>query len=124
MKLTITLPLPSRVLSPNASREVHFGTKTRAVKKARRDGYYAAMHAINEAGIEAPRWTKATAKCRFYFKANRGQDGDNALGSAKAYIDSLADAGIVTNDKVIQHQAPEVHFDKQNPRVEIEVREA
>lgn len=125
--MTIKLPLPSRTLSPNASRQIHFGTKGRAVKKARMDAGLAAIDMMNRL-FPGQRtkwipWNKATALCRFYFKTNRGQDGDNALGSCKAYFDGLADAGVVVNDKVIQHLAPEIHFDKNDPRVEIEILE-
>jgi Holliday junction resolvase RusA-like endonuclease len=78
---------------------------------------------MNELGIGMPRWKHATAKCRFYFRCNRGQDGDNALASVKNYFDGFTDAGLWVNDKFVKHLETEIMFDKANPRVEIEVLE-
>lgn len=118
--MIIVLPLPHPNLNPN--RKCHFMKKARHTKKARRDAKLAATHSMYILR-EPPRWRAATAQCRFYFRKSCGQDGDNALASVKAYFDGITDAGVWVNDKYVRHLETEIHFDKSDPRVEIEVQE-
>ena len=86
------LPLPSPKLSPNA--RVHWGAKSKAVSRARRDS------AIVAASVKHPTcpWKSATLQYVFTFRENRNRDEDNLISQCKAYQDGIADAGIVEND--------------------------
>ena len=117
--MVITLPLPHKLLSPNA--RPHHMALARVKKNHRID---AMMTALGEMSQPAPKWEKATALCRFYFKDKRKRDKDNALASLKSYFDGLADAGVVVNDCGITHAPSEFHVDAENPRVEIQIEES
>lgn len=119
--VTIILPLPNKVLSPNfpvASRGMMFA-KAAAIKKYR----YSAMQAIITERIETAPWEKVTLKASFYYKTNRKHDDDNAMGSIKAARDGIVDAGLVIDDDwIYMKQLPPVFaIDRSHPRVVIEI---
>ena len=104
MKYQIELPLPPRALSPN------FRGHTRArapwVRK-----YRAACGMLLRKAQIGPLPTPVTLHWDFYYASRktasgqrindncfRARDEGNALGSVKAGIDALADAGIVPDD--------------------------
>ena len=88
----ITLPLPSKQLSPNA--RCHWRVKSKAVKAARTLAY---CEAIN-AGCAGEKWKSATMQATFYFNLNRGRDKDNAASSLKSHVDGITLAGLLVND--------------------------
>ncbi len=117
-RVRITLPIPDRVLSPNA--RVHWATKSRAVKAARQLAYIETRNAIASCKSFDP-WDDALCVSRFYFATERTRDKDNAQASLKAAFDGIADAGIVTNDSAFTHRIEIGESDKANPRVEITI---
>lgn len=52
---------------------------------------------------------------------NKQPDPDNIIASLKAYIDGLADAGIVANDKNLWPERPAIQRVERLPRVEITI---
>jgi len=113
-QITIVLPLPDKCLSPNA--RVHWAKKARVVK-AYRD--CAAWEVIKATRPANPLWSKAKYTARFYFPDARRRDADNAMASIKSALDGVADAGLVVNDSGLWPESPEIHVDKENPRLEI-----
>jgi hypothetical protein len=41
------------------------------------------------------------------------------MASIKSALDGVADAGLVVNDSGLWPESPEIHVDKENPRLEI-----
>jgi hypothetical protein len=109
--LTITLPLPDRRLSPNA--RVHWAVKARLVKAHR---IRAKLAALSIAGY-TPAWEKASLHSEWRFPTARFWDADNCIASLKSYIDGIADAGLVANDRAIWPERPTMAKDKDNPCV-------
>lgn len=116
MTLTITMPLPGKLLSPNG--RAHFMAKARATKTARQG---ANLRTRSELGGVFPKHQRATAQLEWYSKTKRRVDGDNALASAKAIFDGIADAGFIANDRELTHQPVKFFVDKNNPRLVIHV---
>lgn len=133
MRLTLEVPLPPNELRPNG--RAHWAAKARKTKKARQQGRDAAeqahRHSLNGAGSPITMdpgfgvWKKARVRATFYVKDRRGlkQDGDNANASIKAYVDGIADYGIVENDRDFTLLPPRFEIDAANPRVVIEVEQ-
>lgn len=115
-RVTITLPLPPRVLSPNA--RCHWAQKSKAVKAYRQAACLAGMQ------YAAPAWARAMTRVTWYTKTKRHPDADNALSSLKACWDGLKDARIITDDNELGHHPIRFEVDKKNPRVEIAIEEA
>ena len=120
MKITVTLSLPDRRLSPNYTVGSFRGRmgKANAIKKYRQAAHAAGIIASHG---ERLKWKEATVEATFYFKQDRRRDGDNLQGSLKAAFDGLADAGVVSNDSGFRHQPVKQAKDKANPRVEITI---
>lgn len=116
----VTLPLPSRDLSPNA--RGHWGKKARAAKKARNDGYLATVAARIDCQHKTP-FKTAEAHTTFYVRDNRRRDADNLLASLKPSFDSMVDAGLLVDDCGLVHMPMTIAVDKLRPRVEILIRE-
>jgi crossover junction endodeoxyribonuclease RusA len=93
--MKLELPWPASCLSPNA--RSHWRKVAEAKKSARTLAKYVALDAINRAA-----WPKnvtaATAEITFITKDERKRDGDNHLAMCKAFIDGMADAGVIVND--------------------------
>lgn len=115
--ITITLPLPSRKLSPNA--RVHWAEKAKLTKAARKAAYYAALEALNLR--KPPGWVKARLETRAFFKTLNFPDPTNFPLSLKAAIDGIADSGIIANDKGLWPERPVFAKDTKNPRVELTI---
>jgi crossover junction endodeoxyribonuclease RusA len=115
--MTITIPLPPRVLHSNA--RPHWAAKARATKKYRGDCYLAAIDAINRQKPRGLPWTSATVKAVFYHRVKRRRDLDGAGASLKAAMDGLQDAGLIANDSGLVPLPPELLIDKSSPRVEL-----
>ena len=114
---TITLPLPSKILSPNC-RPGSIGSRfmeAAATKKYRK----LAKEAVEAEQINSAPWLQARVDASFYFKIKRRRDDDNAMGSIKAAYDGIVDAGIVTDDdpKHMERTRPALYVDRLCPRV-------
>ncbi len=100
-EITITIPLPDRVLSPNG--RAHWGRIARAKKHARELAYYLAL----QAGSAGERWEAADLVATFWHRTKRTRDRDNALASLKAHIDGIVAAGLLKNDSGVFPQPVE-----------------
>lgn len=117
----VVLPLPARVLSPNAPPGSIGGRirKAAAAKRLRR----LSRQAAEAAGIENGPWPLASVSAVFYHKQERRRDTDNYMAMLKPAYDGLVDAGILIDDdwKHLKREEPRFEIDKENPRVELTV---
>ena len=115
--ITIVLPLPARVLSPNCTIATVGGRmmKAAAIKKLRK----LTCDLVTVECIESQPWGVVGVKAHFFFKNKRKRDDDNANGSLKAAYDGIVDAGLVENDDYdhMKRETPVFSLDKDNPRV-------
>lgn len=117
--ITITMPLPPRILSPNGRGHWAAKSKARASQRAAAFGYASAQ--VRGAGPKWPR-TKLTIR---WFAADKGKipDVDNMIASAKGILDGMADAGAMLNDRGIESVDLWRNTDLKNPRVEVTITE-
>jgi len=119
--VTIVLPLPGGLLSPNNTVGSIGGrfAKAKAIKKYRK----LTEEAVVQTVIETSPWQKVSVKARFYFKNNRRRDVRNAMGSLKPAEDGIIDAGLVTDDDYehMEHEKPVFKLDPIDPRVELTI---
>lgn len=115
--VTIEVPIPPRSLSPNG--RAHWHAKGRAKRVQRDTSRLAALAAMGR--NPQPRWHEATSKVTWYAKAARWPDADNAMGSLKAAIDGLVDAGVLIDDDRLTWLPIDRRKDAKRPRVEITV---
>lgn len=85
--IMITLPWPSRVLSPNG--RSHWAAKAAEVKRCRQMAWALTLEQL---GGKKPGWTAATLHWEFHPKTAHKVDGDNAESACKAFRDGIADA--------------------------------
>ncbi len=116
--MTIVLPLPNKLLSPNA--RPHWRAKSAQVAKHREWARLATMVLINADPPETI-WTTATARATFYFKDKRRRDKSNLASSLKSYEDGITDAGLWVDDCGVTWLPVVIAIDKTDPRLEIEV---
>jgi len=116
--LIVTLPLPPKSLSPNASHGGHWAAKARAIRDYRWAAKMACLSALRDAG-DVCAWDAAVVEAHFFFRTKHKHDSDNLNASLKSARDGLADAGLVKNDWTIRNAEPVVAVDKTNPRVEL-----
>lgn len=118
--LTFQLPSPPLILRPNG-RAVEF-LKRKARREARLAAAEEARRVLSDNQMEPPRWGKASmGVVLFLGPRNKQPDPDNLIASLKPYIDGLADAGIVANDKNLWPDRPEIRRVERLPRVEITI---
>jgi crossover junction endodeoxyribonuclease RusA len=116
--VTFYLPLPERELTPNA--RCHWAIKAKVVKTSRAIAKAEALRVLD--GNTPPKWQKANLKITFFLlPKNRGLDPDNAIASIKPYIDGIADAGVIKNDKNLWPERPTITRVDSMPRVELEI---
>lgn len=84
--MTVSLPWPSRILSPNS--RSHWAEKAKAAAKARRDSCLLCQ----AAGVRALPWDRMQVELIFCPPDKRPRDLDNMLASAKSLLDGVADA--------------------------------
>lgn len=86
MIVTIPLPWPPRILSPNS--RAHWAAQVTPRKAYRRDANVLTRSLLGR------RWPQATPEIRVTFcpPDNRGRDLDNCVASFKAAQDGIADA--------------------------------
>ena len=117
--ITIVIPIPNKILSPNcmiASQRGRF-MRAAAAKKCRR----LAKAAVEEEQLETLPWNFVELRPSFYFKINRKRDRNNYMSMLKSTIDGIVDAGLIPDDNSehIREHWPEMLIDKNDPRVEI-----
>jgi hypothetical protein len=119
--ITIALPLPNRVLSPNCTIGSIGGRmmKAAATKKYRR----LTREAVEAESVDSAPWRVVGVKATFFKKQRNRFDPDNAAGSLKAAYDGIVDAGLVDDDDIyhMKREMPDLAIDKENPRVMIEI---
>lgn len=108
--MTITLPLPSAKLSPNA--RVSWRARHSLTKAHRQRAKLATLALLP--GEERPTFTRYLVT--FYFPTARRRDDDNALASCKAYRDGIADA-LGIDDHSLTLSSHLLTLDRQNPRI-------
>lgn len=120
--ITIILPIPNRVLSPNCAVGSLRGRfmKAAAAKKYRKQ----AKDAAEACGVETGPWQMANVAATFYHSMKRRRDQDNAMAALKSAYDGIVDAGIVVDDDYehLRRDAPDFLIDKKHPRVELIIR--
>ena len=106
---TITLPLPSRNLSPNS--RVHWSKLAEHKKAARRNAAHETWMQIGICRLKGYRLD-------FYWPTKRRRDKDNAAAMCKAYMDGVADC-TTQDDSEWDFDGVRFAIDKENPRLEI-----
>jgi len=94
--ITITLPMPPKVLTPNGrpfSRRGMIG-KAVAAKKQRQLAYYA----LKDMCLETLPWPCVECMYVFYHPVKRNRDDDNYIAAMKSARDGLVQAGLVPDD--------------------------
>lgn len=97
--VTIPLPMPSRNVSPNASRgqsKLSAILKAKSVKQHRAAAHASMLVAIANGAIP-PGQTPVGYSLSFFYKTMLFRDEGNAEGSCKAYIDGICDALKITD---------------------------
>lgn len=97
----ITLPLPSRVIHPNGRTRRH-GYRAALVRKARGEACF-----VGRMHPDRPLLPFDLLTVRATFYVARRHDGDNLNAWIKPYLDGLADAGWVVNDRRLTLLPPE-----------------
>jgi len=117
--VTIVLPLPPAVLSPNRPPGSIGGRMKKAAAAKRLRGL--ARTAALEEGIESAPWESATLQAVFYHKQKRRRDGTNYNASLKAAQDGIVDAGLIVDDDAdhLTTLPPVFRIDKGLSRVEL-----
>lgn len=126
--VTITLPLPSKVLSPNwhgpgkraprEKREAAWRIKAREVKRYRRRAF---IQTFQLADFYKPSWKTATIQATFYHPQHRRRDQMNLIGSLKAAEDGLVDSGLLADDEGVTWLPAIRCIDRDAPRVELTI---
>lgn len=111
--MKITLPIPSKMLSPNA--RTHRWDRARVTKAHRQRSKVLTLQAI---GLD-PTPTFSGYTLAFFWPDKRRRDDDNAQASCKAYRDGIADALGVDDHTLKLAALPTFEIDRANPRVEI-----
>lgn len=119
--VTIILPLPAKVLSPNWMAGSIGGrfAKAAAAKKYRK----MAKIAVEAERIEDMPWQEVEVKAVFYYRHKRRRDQDNAMGSLKAAYDGIVDAGLVIDDDYehMKRVTPAFELDPYCPRIALTI---
>ncbi len=118
--VSIILPLPKPILSPNKPIYSRGGRIGKAVcaKKYRE----LAKERILE--NETTGWKQATLEVTFFHKQKRKRDSLNFMSMLKSAIDGIIDAGLLPDDdhEHLTPMPPAFKIDKECPRVEIILR--
>lgn len=111
---TISLPLPSRKLSPNA--RIHWAQRSKLVKAHRLTAY---AQTLRQCGL----FKANSYRLVFFWPDKRRRDRDNASAMCKAYLDGISDA-IRQDDSEWRFDGVAFDLDRDNPRVEVRMGEA
>ncbi len=119
-EITITLPLPDKCLSPNASSAIPRPVYYRAKRNHRADAMLAAIDEL-DCGPR-PFWKRAEIKAVWFKRTKHKIDQGNASNWLKPYEDGFEDAGIYENDSGVIWAPHEFKVDKADPRIELTIR--
>ena len=116
--LTIILPLPPRVLSPNCPAGSAGGRFARAAAAKK---YKRITSEIADAQQIDGAWQQATVRADFYHKQKRRRDDVNHLAMLKPAYDGLVESGVLADDDSRHLTTLPATFgvDRENPRVEL-----
>jgi Holliday junction resolvase RusA-like endonuclease len=120
MTLTLQLPLPAAALRSNGS----FGkawTYRDAFRKAKAQAVAEAERVLSDLGIHAPGWERASYVITQFHSSPQRLDPDNLIACCKAYLDAVATAGIIKNDKNLFPERPRFERVARLPRIEISI---
>ena len=118
--MKITLPIPDREVSPNASRgQSRWAAikKSKIVKEHRQRAYVATIVNID---IDQPEKPIGYSLAHF-FPTMAFRDEDNADGACKAYRDGICDAFGMSDKNFCKMKLSTREKDANNPRVEITI---
>lgn len=119
--VTIILPLPAKVLSPNCKAATIGGrfAEAAATKKYRRR----AREAVEAECISTAPWKEILVEVTFFYASKRRRDQDNAMGSLKAVYDGIVDSGLIADDtpEYMKRGAPAFLIDRNCPRVMLDI---
>jgi len=120
--LTLILPLPDPVLSPNAG-GMRNPKRQAQRRRAVRDAKEMIICAVLEQRPRGEPLTKATVTVTFTVPDKRTRDKGNLITSAKAYLDGLTLAGVIKDDawRVIDEVYPLIEYRKGVSETRIEV---
>jgi len=119
--LTITLPLPNKRLRPNHKAGTR-GAMLAKARETRKYRYLAKLLCMEQLGANRPRHEGAVVLYTFWFASKRYVlDADNAIGSMKAALDGLVDAGLLADDNKVRLLDPLRLVDSTRPRVDVQV---
>lgn len=110
-RLTVVLPIPDYALSPNG--RPHWARKAKAVKAARHRGTLETMALVGA----QPRPCPVAYTLRYYWPSTH-RDDDNAIASAKSYLDAICNV-LGIDDRHVRFRALEHHADRKAPRLEV-----
>lgn len=117
--VTITIPLPPRILSPNRPPMTVGGRigKAKAAKTYRQQ----AATAIRDAGVETFPWDHVTVSATVFWPDRRRRDTDNLVAAIKPAYDGLVDGGAVADDDPthMTRREPTFAVDRDWPRIDL-----
>ena len=117
--VTIILPLPPYVLSPNCPGGSRGGRFARAAasKKYKR----LAVDAVEAQRMEGAGWTRATVQSTFWHRQKRRRDDVNSASMLKSAYDGVVESGVLADDDSEHLTTLPTLFgiDKDHPRVEM-----
>lgn len=116
---TITLPLPNKILSPNARPNRY--AKAEVTRQARESAKRETYMAKESWGLPYGTYFVVSLKYIPYWKTKTKKDDVNLMASCKAYEDGIQDA-LDQDDSDWQLEKVEHRFDKSNPRLEIIIK--
>lgn len=119
MVKTITLPLPNKILSPNARPNRY--AKSACTKSHRTNSKRETYKAMQSWGLPMGTFYVTHLSLVAYWPSKKHQwDDINLLASCKAYEDGIVDA-VQIDDSNWRMGMPEHHVDTDNPRLEIQI---
>ena len=122
MRLTFQLPTPPAILFSNGSNGNKF-VRREATRKAIGIAKAEAERVMGDAGIAPPKWARARYWVTVFHKSSQVRDFDNVTAAIKGYIDGLALAGVIKNDRDLYPERPRRERVERMPRIEISIEE-
>lgn len=115
--IVLELRLPPSSLRGNS--RSHWAKRHRDFKKLKLE----VVAEILSQGIKEIAWKKANTSAIFYFADRRGKqnDPDNLSSSLKAVWDGLQAAGVIDNDRNLDHWPIQIGIDHDRPRLVISI---
>jgi len=117
--VTIILPLPPAILSPNRPPASRGGRFARAA--AAKQYKLLAKEATQAEGIESGPWQRATVQATFCHRVGRRRDDVNHLAMLKPAYDGVVEAGLLVDDDSEHLTTLPAKFaiDRTYPRIEL-----